>query len=266
MPGRRNVAFSLTSLDRIKSQKQIEFIDAAHDAILTRLLHSVSARAEDLGAREYRLVERTETHDIERHQELVYLRAWPVVSALVELEDGEELEEGTHYELDRRGGVIHLLAPVKIGPNALTVTYTGGVAEQSHRQTMTVSYFPFVATGTIITGQESGAMGRVEKLVSDDELVVSVLAGVFQQYEEIRDESGNDAEIVELGAAPFVSVFPEMAEAVERQVGYFYDRREIPGASTSVSMGGGSLSIQPEAGLLDDVKRVFVKHGRPGIR
>ena len=64
-------------------------------------------------------------------------------------------------------------------------------------------------------------------------------------------------------AAAFVTAFPDIADAIDEQTAFYYQRREAVGVR-SENLGGGSYSVSTLAGWLPSVLSVLEGHQRRG--
>lgn len=173
----------------------------ANVARLPVLIAAASRMVEMFIGRDIELVERTEDYTVRARSRVILLRQYPITEvASVEFDVDAEFTgtggDDFKVNVDSSTGILSILEDLQDGgPNALRVTYTGGLA---------------------------------------------------------------------LTAEAMVTDYPDIAHAVNLQVGYMLERRINPGARRDVSAAGGA-SFASAYSLLDAAKELLLPHRRMRI-
>ena len=133
-----------TTKARVKAL--LEITSATHDDVIDNFIGAVSKRIEAFIDRPLLNKERTEEYDIKPRQRVIFLRAYPLVAqsyiASIKISTAWDFAAATalattSYHTDLNTGAIHLnFDPITsylgdnmaTAPNAVQVTYTGGLA------------------------------------------------------------------------------------------------------------------------------------------
>ena len=224
----------LSSLNRVKKYLCLSDSDPKNERLIRQSLSSVSANVEAYLNSEFELKARTEYFNIHRREIEFWLKAIPITSIASIKHDFDGLFNGgeqtlTDFYIGRDARSVVLDFPEEKGKRVLQVNYTGGVSASSSVSTFAIGT---VTGGFIVNnfvyGKESGAYGIIQETTSGPTLKVDVLAGTFKNGEELETSgsefggvaTGVGATITALTEQSFVELRPEIAQAVEIQIGY----------------------------------------------
>jgi len=130
------VVIDLTTVARVKLGLAIDATDVTHDVWLGTTITAVSGRIERFIDRAIEIVSRTQEFDVHNiTQETIWLRTYPNI-VITDIRNDADWEftaasviDATDYRVDEDNGQIHFRdIDLEIGPKAVQITYTAGLA------------------------------------------------------------------------------------------------------------------------------------------
>lgn len=200
---------------------------------------SVSQSAETYTRREFMITERTQFFNTVPSQITFSVNAIPLVSISEVAQDvtgqfdGAEttLIQGVDYFFSCTGSTVTMWFPLLVaGNNSLRIKYSGGLAYHPVNSTFSLSSIAGTSNliaGNYVYGSTSEARGKVVSFLTPS-IVVENLYGCFVSGERLtvqatlnsQDLSGTSAVIDSIDKQSLVEAFPDIARAVEIEVGY----------------------------------------------
>lgn len=205
---------------------------------IENLILSVSKKIENYLGYSLDIQSRTEYHDANYNQKSFYTKAQKVQSLTSVYLDYTGLWDGTteseiddcYIGIDNKSIVL----PVKItepGTKAIRIIYTGGLAYDGVKTTMTVADTTDWTAGSYCVGSTSGAVGIVSSVTDEETLVIENLQGIFQASETITEYDTEDPDtrtsdasttITTIDRQSLAESYPDIVQAAEIEVDYHF--------------------------------------------
>lgn len=271
----------LTTVARVKMWAPVNDQSTKFDGLLRGQISAISNRLENYLKRHIQIAVRTQQLYVEPMSRRYFLRAAPVYSTTgTEQKPGgasitvaanatitydplrdfsSDPEDVLTYYIRNEEGNIEFDFPINYtgyrNPGAVKVTYYGGLAYTLDQlATTSLSHSGTISVGDTVTGSLSGAVGTVLAYTQDATITVRVLSGSFQVGENFVS-GANTAVFTALTAVgePLCMAYPELVEACNMEVAWWFQRRETMGL-TNISNEGSTISMEKTGTLLQGVK------------
>lgn len=276
----------LTTLARVKTWSPMSATSTQFDGLIRGQIAAVSSRLEAYLRRHIQIQLRTEDYFVDVDARRFHLRAAPLYSTatspivvaaaptLVYSPDRtftETAEDVLNYYVRLEDGLVEFDYPINYdcyrSPGAFRAAYYGGLAfSLDQLVASSTSHVGAVLTvGATVTGSLSGAVGTVLAITSDTSITVQVLSGSFQVGENFV--SGADSAAFSAQSTygfPLCMQYPELVEACNAQVSWWFQRREQMGLNT-MSVEGATISMEKSLTLLKGVQETVEHLVRYGV-
>lgn len=285
----------LTTVDRVKMWTPLGSQAAPstqHDALLRSQISAVSRRIEAYLRRHVQIELRAEDYYVDPLSKRFFLKAAPIYTTTVipgrqpnltvvaaptlayePLRDFSlgDVEDASMYYFRNEDGAAEFDFPINYtgfrNAGALRATYYGGLAYTLDQlvASSTSHVGTTLSVGASVTGSLSGATGTVLANVVDTSITIKVLSGEFQVGENFVSGASTAAfTAITTAGLPLCMAYPELVEACNMQVSWWFQKRENMG-ETSLSVEGATVSFEKTGTLIRGVTDTLEHLVRYGV-